>query len=181
MDERLAEEPDKWVQSACVLCSNGCACDIGVKDGRIVGVRGRGVDRVNHGRLGPTAFLQAENPELAASRFYNVVVGHLIGLGAGFCSLAVLNAWQSPAVLTSHQLTPVRVWAAVLAVALTVLLLLLLRASHPPAGATTLLVALGALQTKTDAFNVIIGVLIIAVAGEVLRRIRLGKMRPNRS
>jgi ferredoxin-nitrate reductase len=51
VDERVAEEPDKWVQSACVLCSNGCACDIGVKDGRIV--RGRGVDRVNHGRLGP--------------------------------------------------------------------------------------------------------------------------------
>jgi anaerobic selenocysteine-containing dehydrogenase len=42
-----------WVQSACVLCSNGCGMDIGVHDGRIVGVRGRAVDRVNHGRLGP--------------------------------------------------------------------------------------------------------------------------------
>ena len=29
------------------------ALDIAVKDGRIVGVRGRAVDRVNHGRLGP--------------------------------------------------------------------------------------------------------------------------------
>ncbi|MEG3057087.1 MAG: molybdopterin-dependent oxidoreductase [Methanoculleus sp.] len=36
-----------------VLCSNGCGIDIGVKDGRIVGVRGREVDRINHGRLGP--------------------------------------------------------------------------------------------------------------------------------
>ncbi|MDB5234666.1 MAG: molybdopterin oxidoreductase [Hymenobacter sp.] len=53
IDERTTEEPDHWVQSACVLCSNGCGCDIGVKDGRIVGVRGRAVDRVNHGRLGP--------------------------------------------------------------------------------------------------------------------------------
>ncbi|MEV6283881.1 molybdopterin oxidoreductase family protein [Kribbella sp. NPDC051770] len=44
---------DRWVQSACVLCSNGCACDIAVKDGRMVGVRGRANDRVNHGRLGP--------------------------------------------------------------------------------------------------------------------------------
>lgn len=42
-----------WVQSACVLCSNGCGMDIAVSDGRIVGVRGRAVDRVNHGRLGP--------------------------------------------------------------------------------------------------------------------------------
>jgi ferredoxin-nitrate reductase len=42
-----------WHQSACVLCSNGCGMDIGVADGRIVGVRGRSADRVNHGRLGP--------------------------------------------------------------------------------------------------------------------------------
>jgi len=52
-DQRTSEEPDHWVQSACVLCSNGCGMDIGVKDGRIVGVRGREADRVNHGRLGP--------------------------------------------------------------------------------------------------------------------------------
>jgi anaerobic selenocysteine-containing dehydrogenase len=53
VDERLTAEPDRWVQSCCVLCSNGCALDIGVKDGKIVGVRGRAADRVNHGRLGP--------------------------------------------------------------------------------------------------------------------------------
>ena len=44
---------DRWVQSACLLCSNGCGCDIAVKDGRMVGVRGRPTDVVNHGRLGP--------------------------------------------------------------------------------------------------------------------------------
>jgi anaerobic selenocysteine-containing dehydrogenase len=44
---------DRWVQSACLLCSNGCGCDIAVKDGRMVGVRGRAGDVVNHGRLGP--------------------------------------------------------------------------------------------------------------------------------
>ena len=49
------EEKDvgRWVQSACVLCSNGCGLDIAVNDGRIVGVRGREGDRINHGRLGP--------------------------------------------------------------------------------------------------------------------------------
>jgi ferredoxin-nitrate reductase len=36
-----------------VLCSNGCALDVGVKDNKIVGVRGRATDRVNKGRLGP--------------------------------------------------------------------------------------------------------------------------------
>jgi anaerobic selenocysteine-containing dehydrogenase len=44
---------DRWVQSASVLHSNGDALDIAVKDGRIVGVRGRARDRVNHGRVDP--------------------------------------------------------------------------------------------------------------------------------
>ena len=53
------------MQSACVLCSHGCALDVGVREGRIVGVRGRGVDRVNHGRLGPKGLYgwQANNAE----------------------------------------------------------------------------------------------------------------------
>ena len=44
---------DRWVQSASILHSNGDGLDIAVKDGGIVGVRGRAEDRVNHGRLGP--------------------------------------------------------------------------------------------------------------------------------
>lgn len=58
VDRHLAEgvtpeEVDRWVRSATILHSNGDALDIAVKDGRIVGVRGREQDRVNHGRLGP--------------------------------------------------------------------------------------------------------------------------------
>jgi anaerobic selenocysteine-containing dehydrogenase len=48
-----AQAVDRWVPSASVLHSNGDAMDIAVKDGRIVGVRGRAGDRVNRGRLGP--------------------------------------------------------------------------------------------------------------------------------
>jgi ferredoxin-nitrate reductase len=44
---------DRWVQAASILHSNGDGQDIAVKDGHIVGVRGRAGDRVNHGRLGP--------------------------------------------------------------------------------------------------------------------------------
>ena len=51
VDEHLVGTPDSWVQTASVLHSNGDAMDIGVRDGRIVGVRGRPNDRVNHGRL----------------------------------------------------------------------------------------------------------------------------------
>ncbi len=50
----LAEEDvDRWALSAAVLHSNGDGLDIAVKDGRIVGVRGRAHDRVNHGRVDP--------------------------------------------------------------------------------------------------------------------------------
>lgn len=46
-------EPDRWVHSACLLCSNGCGMDIAVKDGAIVGVRGNVSHPVNLGHLGP--------------------------------------------------------------------------------------------------------------------------------
>jgi ferredoxin-nitrate reductase len=57
VDYRFTEEPERWVQSACVLCSNGCGIDIGVKKERIVGVRGRAIDEVNRGRLGPKGLI----------------------------------------------------------------------------------------------------------------------------
>ncbi|RZU16385.1 molybdopterin dinucleotide binding protein [Kribbella rubisoli] len=54
LDDGLTEaDVDAWFQSATILHSNGDGLDIAVKDGRIVGVRGRATDRVNHGRLGP--------------------------------------------------------------------------------------------------------------------------------
>jgi anaerobic selenocysteine-containing dehydrogenase len=50
VDEQAVQ---RWVPSASVMHSNGDGLDIAVKDGRIVGVRGRADDRVNHGRLDP--------------------------------------------------------------------------------------------------------------------------------
>ncbi|MDQ0989466.1 molybdopterin oxidoreductase family protein [Streptomyces sp. V3I7] len=48
-----ADRVERWVPTASLLHSNGDAMDVAVADGRIVGVRGRPGDRVNHGRLGP--------------------------------------------------------------------------------------------------------------------------------
>lgn len=57
VDQHLAPgiaegDVERWVRSACVLCANGCALDLAVKGGRLVGVRGR-LDHANEGRLGP--------------------------------------------------------------------------------------------------------------------------------
>jgi ferredoxin-nitrate reductase len=64
-DDVSEEEVDRWVRSASILHANGDALDIAVKDGRIVGVRGRSVDRVNKGRLDPKDLFgwQANNSE----------------------------------------------------------------------------------------------------------------------
>lgn len=53
VDGVSADQVERWVRGACLLCSNGCGLEIAVANGRMVGVRGRAEDRVNHGRLGP--------------------------------------------------------------------------------------------------------------------------------
>lgn len=53
MNISISTEPDRWVPSACILCSNGCGVDIAVKDDAIVGVRGRATHPVSFGHLGP--------------------------------------------------------------------------------------------------------------------------------
>jgi anaerobic selenocysteine-containing dehydrogenase len=75
VDERTHETPERWVQSACVLCSNGCGIDIGVREGRIVGVRGRQADRVNRGRLGPKG-LHGWEANAAADRLRAPLIRH---------------------------------------------------------------------------------------------------------
>jgi CBS-domain-containing membrane protein len=126
--------------------------------------------------LGPTAFLQAASPQHPSSRFYNTLVGHLVGITAGVIAVVVVGASLEPSVLASHQLFPRRVWASALAIALTLLLQLLLRANHPPAAATTLLMTLGGFSpTWKDILTIIIGVAIVAFTGELLRRLRLAQ------
>src|SRR5918995_3944975 len=66
LEEGVSEDDvDRWVQTASILHSNGDALDIAVKDERIVGVRGRGVDRINKGRVDPKDLFgwQANNSE----------------------------------------------------------------------------------------------------------------------
>jgi ferredoxin-nitrate reductase len=66
LEEGVSEDDvDRWVQTASILHSNGDALDIAVKERRIVGVRGRGLDRVNKGRVDPKDLFgwQANNSE----------------------------------------------------------------------------------------------------------------------
>ena len=126
--------------------------------------------------LGPTIYLQTQRPADPSSRFLNIVLGHLLGLAAGFAGVFLFSAFNDPVTLQTKELTAGRLGAAVVALALTLLLTLLLKAHHPPAGATTLLTALGSIQTAQDAINLMIGVLIIAIAGEFIRKTRTSRL-----
>jgi CBS-domain-containing membrane protein len=107
--------------------------------------------------LGPTAFLFFSTPNAPAASPRNTIIGHAIGILAGYLSLVVTgltNAGPTSSIGVSWP----RVIAAALSLGLTGAFMLLLNASHPPAGATTLIISLG-IQTKP--LN--LGVLMIAI------------------
>jgi len=128
--------------------------------------------------LGPTAVLLAVSPAHPTARPWNIFVGHLGGLLAGFAAVFILGAQAAPVVLTDGELVAARVVAAAIAVALTVLLGDVLRASHPPAAATALLVALGSIATLEKALWVVAGAAVIAILGEGVRLARLDRRVP---
>ena len=92
--------------------------------------------------LGPTAFLFFDAPLSDAASPRSTVTGHAIGAVAGWLSLAVFGLLSTPSVLIAGVS-----WAyggaAAMALGLTAGLMILLDVRHPPAGATTLIVALG--------------------------------------
>src|SRR2546423_1781435 len=48
-----SEADVEWFPTAAVLHSNGDGLELAAADGRLVGIRGRADDRVNHGRVDP--------------------------------------------------------------------------------------------------------------------------------
>jgi hypothetical protein len=128
--------------------------------------------------LGPSAFLIALTPAHPTARGYNTLVGHFGGLLAGFAAVLVVGAASAPVVLSTGILTWPRVAAAVIAIVLTMLIGIGLRASHPPAAATTLLVALGSIATLEASLSLMAGVAVVALLGELVRRTRLERVTP---
>jgi hypothetical protein len=122
--------------------------------------------------LGPTIAIQLGSPDLPGARAWNVVAGHLIGLCCGIAAVYLTGAAGTPGVTEAQALSDLRVGAAVVAVLLSMWLQAALRASDPPAEATTLLIALGALKPDLrTASMVLAGVILIALQGEISRRL----------
>lgn len=123
--------------------------------------------------LGPTALLIAANPGHESSRFRAVVVSHLAAIGVAYLALLLLNANGAVGVLTRATVPYPRIWASAAAMAMLAVLLPQLRAYHPPAAATALLVTLGAYRmTGKTPLALMGGVVAVALAAELLQRLR---------
>jgi hypothetical protein len=124
--------------------------------------------------LGPTAFLQAEAPSLRMSKLYNTLVGHFVGIVAGYFAIIALGLNGADSVFVIHHVSPGRMWASVIAVTLTLAGQVIFKAAHAPAAATTLLITMGGFQRKwIDVADLAVGILVVALLGEILRRIRV--------
>jgi CBS domain-containing membrane protein len=119
--------------------------------------------------LGATAFLIFETPMAEVGSPRNTIIGHSVGVAAAVFSLAIFGLLHSPSVYVIGISVP-RIAAVALSVALTGGILRVLRSAHPPAGATTIIVASGLLHTPKQLADVIIGVLLLTIAGWLLNR-----------
>lgn len=123
--------------------------------------------------LGPTAYLQTVSPERDEARLYHVIVGHGVGIAAGFLAVFLLH----PASTGTEHLTMAHVLAGFLAVALTIAGGMALHADHAPACSTTLMITLGVVPfTRYEAVILTLGVLLVGITGEALRRLRLRQL-----
>ncbi|MFI9011531.1 HPP family protein [Actinosynnema sp. NPDC053489] len=119
--------------------------------------------------LGPTAYLLFATPTHPAASPRNTVVGHVIGVLAGAAGLAAFNLWHTPPDLV--HLTWGRAGAAVLALTLTCGGMAWSNRPHPPAGATTLIIALGVLHTPVQLAEILLGVVLLLVAATAINRL----------
>lgn len=130
--------------------------------------------------LGPTAFEIIETPKRPTARPYNIIVGHLIAVLAGFAALWLTGAWKVPSV-SAHGVPLARAWAAAVAALLAAFGTLLARATQPAALSTALLIALGIMQTAKDGITIMVAIVLITAIGEPLRRWRAKDAPPEGS
>ena len=119
--------------------------------------------------LGPTAFLLffAALKPTASPR--NVFCGHLIGVIAGFVALLIFGLATVPADL--EDITWARLGAVAFALSVTLAVMVWLGVPHAPAGATTLIVALGLLHTPLQLLILMVAVVVLIGQGFVINRL----------
>ncbi|TAM78760.1 MAG: HPP family protein [Acidobacteria bacterium] len=120
--------------------------------------------------LGPTAILLFYTPLSPTASPRHTLYGHAIGIVCGYASLLLLGLHHAPPAIETH-VDMRRIMAAALSLALTAGVMILLKAAHPPAGATTLIISLG-IVTKPFYLAIIeVAVALLVVQGIVINRL----------
>ena len=120
--------------------------------------------------LGPTAFLFFFSPQAPSASPRHTIYGHAIGIACGYGALwatGLQHAQWHP----GTEVHLARVMAAALALASTGALMILFKAAHPPAGATTLIVALGIIIQPRNLVVIEIAVAILTLQAIFINRL----------
>ena len=120
--------------------------------------------------LGPTALLLFHNPMQPAASPRNTLCGHAIGILCGYASLWLMGLTHDPPTMV-EGVHAERVFCAALSLASAGALMVLLDVWHPPAGATTLIVALGIITRPYHLLIVEAAVLILVLQALVINRL----------
>ena len=120
--------------------------------------------------LGPTAYLFFFSPLAEASSPRNTILGHAVGLVCGYAAFALTVASSPPFGMHPGVHGP-RVLAAALSLSATGALMALFRVSHPPAGATTLIVSLGIISQPKELAIIEVAVILLTAQAFVINRL----------
>jgi CBS-domain-containing membrane protein len=120
--------------------------------------------------LGPTAYLLFIAPLAENSSPRNTILGHAIGLICGYAAFTLTGAATLPFGTHPGVYWP-RIIAAALSLSATGAFMVLFRASHPPAGATTLIVSLGIISQPKELVIIEAAVFILVAQAFVINRL----------
>ena len=120
--------------------------------------------------LGPTAYLLFIAPLAENSSPRNTILGHAIGLICGYAAFTLTGAANLPFGAHPGVYWP-RIIAAALSLSATGGFMVLFRASHPPAGATTLIVSLGIISQPKELVIIEAAVFILVAQAVVINRL----------
>ena len=120
--------------------------------------------------LGPTAYLLFFSPLGKTSSPRNTILGHAIGLACGYGAFVLTGAGALP--FGAHQgIFWPRILAAALSLSFTGALMVLLDVSHPPAGATTLIVSLGIISKPLELVIIEVAVFLLVAQALAINRL----------
>lgn len=124
--------------------------------------------------IGAAAFTQLFLHSEPGAKPYGIFIGQLIGAAAGFIGVYAVHATTAAKFVGDHDLSYDRLWAIIIAVAISAFVQAFARAKSPAGAATALVVAIG-METPDllGAFRLVVGIALVTILGEAGRRLTL--------